>query len=122
MPTDRPNPAELIEAVSEFLGDEVAPGLEGRSAFQMRIALNILAIVERTLANGEAMDRAELARLQALLEDDEADLGELNERLAEMIGAGDLDNPRGEVLDHLRQTAKDKLRLTNPRYLPPGDQ
>jgi len=120
MPTDRPNAAELIEAVREFLDGDIAPGLDGRNAFQMRVALNMLAVVERTLHGGGAMDAAEQARLQALLAAD-GDLDDLNRKLAAMIGAGNLDDRSDEVLDHLRQTATDKLKLVNPRYIPAED-
>ncbi len=116
MPIDRPDAAELIEAVSEFLGDEIAPLLEGRTAFQLRIALNLLATVQRTLREGGEMDADELTRLRELLQT-EGNLEDLNARLAEMIGAGDLDGRKEEVLEHLRSTARDKLRLANPRYM-----
>ena len=60
MPTDRPNAAELVEAVREFLEDHVAPNVEGQLAFHARVAINALAIVERTMGQGDAMDDAEL--------------------------------------------------------------
>ncbi len=116
MPTDRPDAAELIEAVSEFLTTDVAPILEGRTAFQLRIALNLLATVQRTLSDGAAMDAEEQSRICDLLRTD-GNLEELNARLADMIKAGELDGRSVEVLDHLRQTVKDKLRLANPRYM-----
>ena len=122
MPIDRPTAAELIDAVRTHLLDEVAPLLEGQPAFHLRVATNSLAIVERTMAEGDAMDRAELARLMELVGDegDQTDLIELNQRLAEKIQAGDLGN-RQQTLEHLRQTALDKVRLANPRYLIPRD-
>ena len=66
MPTDRPNAAELVEAVREFLEDHVAPNVEGQLAFHARVAINALAIVERTMGQGDAMDDAELERLKNL--------------------------------------------------------
>ncbi len=116
MPTDRPNAAELVEAVREFLSDHVAPNVEGQLAFHTRVAVNALAIVERTLDQGGAMDDAELMRLKTLLQK-EGDLGELNAELARAIRAGEMDDQRKAVLDHLRQTAEDKIALANPRYL-----
>lgn len=124
MPIDRPTPAELLTAVRAHLTDNVAPLLEGQPAFHLRVATNALAIVERTLAEGDAMDGAELARLQTLLGED-GDLLELNRRLAAKIEsgalAGELRDRKEAVLEHLRQTALDKLRLANPRYLVPRD-
>ena len=120
MPIDRPTAAELLAAVREHLIDNLAPTLEGQPAFHLRVATNALAIVERTLAEGGAMDQAELARLQALL-GAEGDLIELNHALAEQIAKGDFKGRREAILAHLRQTADDKLRLANPRYTVPRD-
>ncbi|MFP6749327.1 MAG: DUF6285 domain-containing protein [Alphaproteobacteria bacterium] len=116
MPTDRPNAAELVEAVREFLTDHVAPNVEGQLAFHTRVAVNALAIVERTLAQGGAMDAAELARLKDLLQR-EGDLAELNAELSRAIRAGEMDGRKDALLAHLRQTAADKIALANPRYL-----
>ncbi|MFP6772730.1 MAG: DUF6285 domain-containing protein [Alphaproteobacteria bacterium] len=116
MPTDRPNAAELVEAVREFLSDHVAPNVEGQLAFHTRVAINALAIVERTMAQGGAMDEAELTRLKELLHQ-EGDLGDLNGELARAIRAGEMDDRREDLLAHLRQTAADKIALANPRYL-----
>ncbi len=118
MPTDRPTAAELVEAVREFLADDVAPNVEGQLAFHTRVAINALAIVERTMAQGGAMDAAELARLRELLGQD-GDLAELNGALSRAIRAGEMDGKRGALLEHLRQTAQDKIALANPRYLTP---
>ncbi len=118
MPTDRPNAAELVEAVREFLTDHVAPNVEGQLAFHTRVAVNALAIVERTMAEGGAMDAAELLRLKALLRQD-GDLGELNGALVRALRNGEMDDKSDAVLDHLRRTAADKLALANPRYLTP---
>lgn len=116
MPTDRPTAAELVEAVREFLADHVTPNVDGQLAFHTRVAINALAIVERTMADGDEMDAAELARLKELLDQD-GDLGEMNAALSRAIRAGEMEDKRGAVLDHLRKTAEDKIALANPRYL-----
>lgn len=116
MPTDRPNAVELVEAVREFLSDHVAPNVEGQLAFHTRVAINALAIVERTMAQGGEMDAAELGRLKDLLKQD-GDLQALNGELARAIRAGEMDDRRETLLAHLRQTAEDKIALANPRYL-----
>lgn len=120
MPTDRPTAAELLSAVRTHLTDNVAPLLDGQPAFHLRVATNALAIIERTLVSGDAMDQAELRRLETLIGAD-GDLVGQNRRLEEKIRAGELDDQREAVLAHLRQTALDKLRLANPRYLQPRD-
>ncbi len=125
MPTDRPTAEELLLAVREHLIEHVAPLLNGQPAFHLRVATNALAVVGRTLAEGAAMDAAELARLQTLLEVDERDGGddliELNRQLAARIRNDESGEGRGAVLEHLRQTAADKLRLANPRHMTSRD-
>ncbi|HIA47734.1 MAG TPA: hypothetical protein EYN96_07140 [Candidatus Hydrogenedentes bacterium] len=120
MPIDRPTAAELLQAVRQHLIDNLAPTLDGQPAFHLRVATNALAIVERTIADGEAMDQEELTRLQGLLEND-GGLLDLNTQLVNQIRAGELDEKRDAVLDHLRKTSVDKLRLSNPRYMVPRD-
>ena len=120
MPVDRPDPAELLNAVREHLVENVTPLLTGQPAFHLRVAINALAIVERTLADGDAMDQAEAQRLTELLHET-GDLLDLNRQLAAKIRSGELDSERGAVLAHLRETALDKVRLANPRYLTPRD-
>lgn len=49
-PYGRPTARELLAAVREFLSDEVMPATEGRLSFHARVAANVVAIVERELA------------------------------------------------------------------------
>ncbi len=120
MPIDRPTAPELLAAVRDHLRDVLMPTLEGQPAFHLRVAVNALSIVERTMAEGEEMDAAELSRLEDLL-GEEGDLIDLNNDLAVRIRDGDLPGDRQALLDHLRMTAKDKLQLNNPRYMVPRD-
>jgi hypothetical protein len=116
---DLPTAEELLLAVREFLEHDVLPEASGRTRFHARVAINVLAIVERELALGPAADRAERERLAALLPDagDDASLTELNERLAAAIRDGGIDAARAELWEHLRATVRDKLAIANPRYL-----
>lgn len=120
MPTDRPTAAELLTAVREHLINNVAPTLEGQPAFHLRVATNALSIVERTMEQGAAMDKAEHERLHSLL-GEEGSLIELNQSLVEQIRAGKLTDKHEDVLSHLRQTVIDKVQLANPKYLTPRD-
>lgn len=120
MAQDRPTAAELIEAVREFIAGPVSAALSGQAAFHARVAINVLAMVERELEDGPAMAAAETARLEALLGREpgpEGSLAELNAALARAIRDGTLDHRAAEVLDHLRRTSLDKLAIANPRYL-----
>ena len=51
-PHDAPTAAQLIEAVREWLERDVAASTEGRLKFHARVAVNVLAIVERELELG----------------------------------------------------------------------
>jgi hypothetical protein len=46
----RPTAREILDAVRAFLTDDVMPGTSGRLSFHARVAANMLAIVERELA------------------------------------------------------------------------
>lgn len=114
---DRPTVDELLEAVSEFLERDVM-AVEGRVGFHGRVARNVVEIVRRELELGPAADAREIEGLRALLGDDcPRDLRAANAELARRIRAGDVDERRGEVVDHLRATAIDKLGIASPKEL-----
>jgi hypothetical protein len=51
---DRPTPAELLEAVREFLAGEILPLLDDhRLRFRTLVAMNALAIAQRQLDAGD---------------------------------------------------------------------
>lgn len=116
MAQDRPTAAELVEAVRDFLADDVQPALEGRLAFHTRVAVNALGMIERELSLGPALDAAERARAVALLGHD-GELRDLERELAARIRDGSLDALSGEVNDHVRATVRAKLEVANPGYL-----
>lgn len=116
MTQDRPTARELLDAVAEFLTEEASPALDGRRAFLARVASNAVAIVARELALGPAADDAESERLRTLL-GSKGPLDALNAELARRIRDGSLDARREDVVTHLRETVRDKLRIANPRYL-----
>src|SRR3989442_11805342 len=93
---DRPNAAELVEAVWEFLGQEVLPNVQDhRQKFRTLVAMNALAIARRELEATEAgPDEDELRKLASRIRAGEApDIAELKEQVAA------------------------KLRVSNPQYL-----
>jgi hypothetical protein len=95
---DRPTPAELLEAVREFLAGEILPLLdEHRLRFRTLVAMNALAIAQRQL---DAGDRG--------LEEDEL------RDLAGRIRAGEVPE---DALAVLKEHAAAKLRVSNPAYL-----
>lgn len=95
---DRPAPAELVEAVREFLEQEVSPELDDpRLRFRMLVAMNALGIAARELSTEETGPT-------------EAERREL----AQKIRGGEV--PDG-TLALLKEQVAAKLRIASPRYL-----
>jgi hypothetical protein len=122
---DRPDAAELAQAVREFLETEILSTVEDpRLRFRVVVAANGLGILERELAFGRTFVRQEVQSLTRLMgrgdpiADDIAGLRSqartLNRELARRIRAAD---PPAGTLEHLKATVADKLRVASPRYL-----
>ena len=106
-----PTASELVEAVADFLRDEVMEESSGSLRFHARVAANVLGIVERELRLGEEVGRAHAERLGRLGVADDAEL-------AQAIREGRFDEDRlGELVAELRAATRDRLRIANPRYL-----
>lgn len=105
----RPTAAELIEAVREYVEDDVSSSTEGRVRFHARVAANALATVQRELELGPAMAAAHEERLGRIGIADEAEL-------AAAIRAGDVVDRHDEVVTALAESVVDKLRIANPGY------
>ncbi|MCW5730176.1 MAG: hypothetical protein KIT20_05420 [Alphaproteobacteria bacterium] len=112
---ERPDAGELLEAIGEFLAREVRPKLDPVGAFHARVAERLLELLRREWRDGPAADRAEHARLRALL-GGEGTLAELNRRLARDIRARRLAGREAELVDHLKATVADRLAIDNPRH------
>ena len=112
---DEPTPAELIKAVADFLRNDIAPDVNGHTAFKLRVSLNALDLVARQLTLEAGSDAAELARLSQLL-GQQGSLADLNRALAERIEKGEVDQQTPELAEHLWQTTMDKLAVDQPNY------
>jgi len=112
---EQPSAAELIDAVAEFITREVAPTLSGRLAFHARVAANALAIVKRELELGPAADRADAARLAALL-GQEGDPAALTEELCRRIASGEIAADDPALIDHLWATTLATVAVDQPGY------
>ncbi len=94
--SDRPDAAELVEAVLEFLVDEVLPNApDHRAKFRTLVAMNALGIARRELdADEQFPSQDELRDIARRIRAGEAaDAAELKEQVAA------------------------KLRISNPAYL-----
>ena len=109
-PHDVPTAEQLVESVREWLERDVLPATEGRLQFHARVAVNVLAMVERELAVGAQQAAAHEQRLAQLGCADDAEL-------AERIRHGELDDRLPEVRDLVWASVRDKLAVANPKYL-----
>ncbi len=112
---DLPTSAELLEAVREWMERDVMSATEGRLQFHTRVAINVLAIVQREIELGAGQAVAQAERLAALGCTDEADL-------AAKIRDGSFDTRLDEVRALVRESVVDKLRVANPKYLDARDR
>ena len=118
MAQDRPTASELLSAIADFLREEVTPALdraEPRLGFQMRVAVNSLAILERESRLAPAADTREHARLVALLGRD-GTLADLTRELARQLRAGERDERDAALMAHLEATTADKIAIANPKW------
>jgi len=93
---DRPDAAELVEAVFEFLAEEVLPNApDHRGKFRTLVAMNALGIARRELDSAERFPP-------------EDDLRELARRIRAGAPAD---------LSELKAHVAAKLRISNPAYL-----
>jgi Domain of unknown function (DUF6285) len=118
MPQDRPSAAELLAAIADFLREEAIPALDRsnpRLGFQMRVAVNSLAILEREARLGPAADARERQRLASLLGRD-GTLEALNRALAHQLRTGQRDERDAALMAHLDATIADKIAIANPKW------
>ena len=94
--SDRPDAAELVEAVFEFLAEEVLPNApDHRAKFRTLVAMNALGIARRELESDEQFPSQD-------------ELRELAARIRAGVPA-DIEELKGHVAA--------KLRISNPAYL-----
>lgn len=115
MSQDRPSASQLLLAVRDFLEQELLPETTSGRAFKLRVAANILGIVERELRLSPVTDVEEHVHLEALL-GQSGELDALQRELCARIRDGSLDAQRDQVLAFARALTKHKLQIANPSY------
>jgi hypothetical protein len=117
MTDDRPSAGELIGAVIEFLAMTARPALSGHARFESLIAIRLLQTAAGDYELGPEMRGREQERLEALL-GRSGDLEDLEAELVEGIRTGAFTaDRRSALVEALRATARDRLRIANPAYL-----
>ena len=109
-PHDVPTARQLIESVREWIEKEVAPAVTGRLQFHSRVAVNVLAMVEREMESGADDAAGHASRLAALGVSSDAEL-------SASIKNGDFDGELARVLDTLAPSIRSKVAVANPKYL-----
>ena len=129
---DRPTIDEMLEAVANFLTDDVMAATTGRINFHARVAANGLQMLRREIANQEEYLTREWDSLQTLFDDAQPPPGSLrelmdevrieNEGLVDAIRRGDADSGpfRENTIAHLKGMTRDKLAVTNPAWIGDG--
>ncbi len=118
---DRPTAAELLATVATYLEEELMPVLEGPLAYRTRVAANLVGMLEREVALGQASLTREREAVAALLgvaapTDGtlEAQVAELNRRLVAAIDAGRVTHAQAWPV--LMDSARAKLAIIRPGY------
>ncbi len=109
---------ELLSSVRAFLRSEIAPEIAGFKAYQLRVAMNSLAIVEREqglLAELETLDNA-IAQYTGLAEGMPVWQG-----LAVALRSGDVvldpcDDKNASLMSLIKRRTLIKLAIDNPKY------
>lgn len=101
----------LLRALRDFLRDELRPHLSGYSAYQNRIAVNLLALLEREERHGAALHALDAQRLEQFGFERDAGLA----RLARALRDGACDDTPA-LRAYLRERTLLRLAIDNPGY------
>ena len=112
---DKPDISDLMQAVQDFIGKEVAPDLTGHAAFSARVAANVLALMQRELQLAPRFRAVELARLESLL-GETGTVEALNRILCDKIADGTFGPEDDALMDHLKRATMGKLAIDQPNY------
>ena len=128
MTQDRPDAAELLDALAEFLFADVRDWAPREKRFQVLVAANLCAVLARELRAGEGPLREDLALLRELLGSGSTEPPEASELrqavraaerdLSERLRAGELDDRLDELQARLREHVRRKLDIARPGYAP----
>ena len=114
----RPTVSELLSDVAALLEDEVLDAVDGPLQHRVRVAANLVRMVEREVRLGPAADAAERERLALVLGDFDSDLKTLRTRLADRLAEPEsLGLPwERAIYDALRATVRADLAISKPGY------
>ena len=112
-----PDGKGLVRAISAFLQQGAASERSSYRRFQSKVAIHLLRILEREVAERPKIDAAQLERLRRILDTSDSDLEEIDRRLAEALRSGEIDWHREDIQAHVRKCVEENLLVSNPRWL-----
>jgi hypothetical protein len=104
---------ELLEAVRQFLREEVLPELDGFKSYNTRVAASALGIVAREIQLGEGIAQLDAEIATALGLDPQS--GPVTRQIALALRDGAL-QPDSRLLTYLRQRSMRQIEIDNPKY------
>jgi hypothetical protein len=123
MTQDRPDAAELLDAVAEYLFAELRPRVPAEERFRVLVAANVCAVVAREIRAAEGPLRDDLALFADLLGEEPATADRLDAavraaqtELARRIRGGEMDDRLQQLAVALRDHLARKLAIARPGY------
>jgi hypothetical protein len=113
---DRPEAAELLEAVAEYLFGELRPEVPREQRFKVLVAANVCTVVAREIRAGERPDSEDLVLFGELLGREVEDVRAAAAELSERIRSGELDDRIEELAPRLEEHVRRKLEVARPGY------
>jgi hypothetical protein len=109
---DRPDAAELLDAVAGYLFSELRPEVPREQRFKVLVAANVCAVVAREIRAGEGPALADAEMFAELL----GGAGGAGE-LAGRIRSGEFDERLDELAPKLAEHVRRKLEVARPGYV-----
>ena len=116
MTQDRPDAAELLEAVAEYLFAELRPEVPDGQRFRVLVAANVCAVVAREIRAGDEPDAEDLKLFNELLGEEAGDVHAAAAELSRRLRAGELDDRIDELAPRLEEHVRRKLEIARPGY------
>jgi hypothetical protein len=114
---DRPTAREVLATLTTFFDEELLPALSGPLQYRVRVAANLVKILERELGLGPEHDAIERRALQALVATPATDdLLALNAQLSAAIAEGRFDADAYALWSALMTITRNKLAVVKPGY------
>lgn len=126
---DNPTAINLLQTIQDLLIKEIAPKLENDEflSYKTLVSWNMLGVVIRELKLGEKFLNEEIKNLSLFLKNpisvsdfsypEKLEIASnLTRELAHMIRKGKIEKDNDEVWNLVKQSLKEKLTITNPRF------